>query len=43
MDIETIWAKIVKSWHVFESYQDFVGKTMNFSEWIVARFNSKEG
>ena len=35
--------KIVNLEHVFVSFQDFVGKTRNFSLWIVARFGSEEG
>ena len=29
--------------HVFVSFQDFVGKTRNFSAQIVARFGREEG
>ena len=29
--------------HVFVSFQDFVGKTRNFSAGVVARFGGKEG
>ena len=35
--------KIVNLEHVFVSFQDFVGKTRNFSVWSLARFSSKEG
>ena len=35
--------KIVNLEHVFVSFQDFVGKTRNFSVWIVARFGREEG
>ena len=29
--------------HVFVSFQDFVGKTRNFSVGVVARFGREEG
>ena len=29
--------------HVFVSFQDFVGKTRNFSVWMLARFGRKFG
>ena len=33
--------KIVNLEHVFVSFQDFVGKTRNFSVWILARFSGE--
>ena len=35
--------KIVNLEHVFVSFQDFVGKTRNFSVWSLARFGREEG
>ena len=35
--------KIVNLEHVFVSFQDFVGKTRNFSVWSLARFGGEEG
>ena len=35
--------KIVNLEHVFVSFQDFVGKTRNFSAGVVARFGREEG
>ena len=35
--------KIVNLEHVFVSFQDFVGKTRNFSVWMLARFGREEG
>ena len=35
--------KIVNLEHVFVSFQDFVGKTRNFSTGVVARFDREEG
>ena len=35
--------KIVNLENVFVSFQDFVGKTRNFSVWSLARFNREEG
>ena len=35
--------KIVHLEHVFVSFQDFVGKTRNFSVWSLARFGREEG
>ena len=35
--------KIVNLEHVFVSFQDFVGKTRNFSVWSLARFSREEG
>ena len=31
----------MKLGYMFDLFQDFVGKTRNFSTWIVARFSSK--
>ena len=35
--------KIVNLEHMFVSFQDFVGKTRNFSVWMLARFGREEG
>ena len=35
--------KIVNLEHVFVSFQYFVGKTRNFSVWMLARFGREEG
>ena len=35
--------RIVKLEHVFVSFQDFVGKTRNFSVWMLARFSGEGG
>ena len=35
--------KIVNLENVFVSFQDFVGKTRNFSVWSLARFSREEG
>ena len=35
--------KIVNLENVFVSFQDFVGKTRNFSVWSLARFGREEG
>ena len=44
MDIENCGKrKIVNLWHVFVSFQDFVGKTGNFSVQSLARFGREEG
>ena len=40
--LSTIRRKIVHLEHMFVSFQDFVGKTRNFSVWSLARFSREE-
>ena len=41
--LSTKGRKMVNLEHVFVSFQDIVGKTRNFSVWMLAKFGSEEG